>query len=63
MESINVASVLQEAEDADSEACTRSQVSLEYFIIPYTYAFIRLPHLYQELYVHYIVITNDGRMG
>ena len=30
MELINVAGVLQEAEDADSRVCTRSQVSVEY---------------------------------
>ena len=27
---------------------------------PYTSTFIRLPHLYQEFYVPFIVITNDG---
>ena len=63
MESINVAAVLQEAGDADSRAHTWSQVQVEYIIIPYTSTFIRLPHLYQEFYVHCIVITNDGGMG
>ena len=56
MESINVAGVLQEAWDADSRAHTRSQVYVEYFIIPYTSTFIRLSHLYQEFCVHCIVI-------
>ena len=63
MESMDVAGVLQEAGDADSRAPTRSQVLVEYIIIPYTSTFIRLPHLYQEFYVHCIVITNDGGMS
>ena len=63
MESLNVAGVFQEAGDADSRAHTRSQVSVEYIIIPYTSTFIRLPHLYKEFYVHCIVITNGGGMG
>ena len=29
-------------------------------IIPFTSIFIRLSHLYQEFYVHGIVITNGG---
>ena len=62
MESINVAGVLQEAGDADSRARTRSQVQVEYFIIPYTSTFIRLSYLYQEFCVHCIVIMNDGGM-
>ena len=60
MESVNVAGVLQEAGDTDSRARTRSQVQVEYFIIPYTSTFIRLSHLYQEFCVHCIVIMNDG---
>ena len=63
MESINVTGVLQEVGDADSRARTRSQVQVEYFIIPYTSIFIRLSHLYHELCVHCIVIMNDGGMG
>ena len=55
-----MAGVLQEAGDADSRARTRSQVSVEYFIIPYTSTFIRLSHLYLEFCVHCIVIMNDG---
>ena len=63
MESINLAGVFQEAGDADSRARTRSEVSVEYLIFPYTSTFIRLSHLYQEFCVHCIVIVNDGRMG
>ena len=63
MESINLAGALQEAVDADSRTCIRSQVQVEYFIIPYTSLFIRLSHLYQECYIHCIVFTNDGVMG
>ena len=33
-----------------------------YIIIPYTSTFNRLPHLYQEFYVH-CIITNDEEMG
>ena len=55
-----MAGVLQEAGDADSRARTRSQVSVEYFIIPYTSTFIRLSHLYQEFCVQCIIILNDG---
>ena len=47
MDSINVAGVLQEAGDADSRACTRSQVEVEYFIIPYTSRFIRIAEFCQ----------------
>ena len=63
MESINMAGVLQEAGDADPRAHTRSQVLVEYFIIPYTSAFIKFSHLYQDFCVHCIVIMNDGGMG
>ena len=59
MESINVAAVVQEAGDADSRTHTRSQVQVDYFIIPYSSTFIRLSHLFQECSVHCIVITND----
>ena len=58
MESINVTGVLQEAGDADSRAHTRSQAWVEYIIIPYTYTFIRLSHLYQEFYVYCIVLMG-----
>ena len=44
---MDVAGVLQEAGDADSRACIRSQAKVEYFIIRYTSLFIRLPHLCQ----------------
>ena len=60
MGSINVAGVLHDVEDADSRARTRSQVQVEYFIIPYTSTFIRLSHLYQELCVCCIVLMSDG---
>ena len=63
MESINLAGILQEAGDADWRAPNRSQVYVKYAIIPQTSTFIRLPHLYQEFYIHCIVITNDGGMG
>ena len=59
MESINVAAVVREAGDADSRTHTRSQVQVDYFIIPYSSTFIRLSHLFQECSVHCIVITND----
>ena len=58
-----MAGVLQETGDADSRARTRSQVKVDYFIIPYTSTFIRLSHLYQECHAHCIVIPNDGGMG
>ena len=47
MKSINVAGILQEEEvgDADSRACTRSQVQVKYFIIPCTSTFNILYHL------------------
>ena len=58
-----MAGVLHEAGDADSRAGTRSQVEVEYFIIPYTSTFFRLSDLHQEFCVHYIAIMNDGGMG
>ena len=33
------------------------------FIIPYTFTFMRLPHLYQEFFANCIVIINDWGMG
>ena len=48
MESINMACVLQNARDANSKACTRSQVQVDYFTIPYTSTFIRLSYLYHK---------------
>ena len=63
MESVNVVDVLQEAEEADSRACTRSQVQVNYFIILYTSTFIRLSHLFQEAHVHFNGITNNVGMG
>ena len=63
IELLNVAWVLQEAGDVGSKDCTRSQVKVDYFLIPYTSIFIRLSHLYKECHVHFIVITNDVEMG
>ena len=60
MESINVADVLQEAGDADAKAYSISQVEVEYFVILSTSTFIRLSHLYQEFYVHFIIINERG---
>ena len=54
-----MAGVLQEAGDGDSRAPTKSQVLVDYFIIPYTSTFVRLSRLYQESHAHFIVITND----
>ena len=54
---------LQEAGDADSRDCTRSQVRVEYKIIPYTSTFIILPHLCQDNHDHCIVTSIDGEMG
>ena len=53
---------LQEAGDADSRACTRSQVWLEYNI-PYISTSITLPHLYQRYHDHCIVISSNEGMG
>ena len=59
-----VAGVLQEAEDADSTARTRSQVWNEYNIIPYTSTSITLPHLCQGYHGHCIVtVSNEGGGG
>ena len=58
-----MAGVLQEAGDADSKARNRSQVEVEYFIIPYISTFIRLSHLCQEFYVHSIIIIKGGLEG
>ena len=63
IELVNVAWVLQEPGNVGSKDCTRSQVKVDYFLIPYTSIFIRLSHLYKECHVHFIVITNDGEMG
>ena len=62
MTSVHVAGVLQEAGYPISRASTRCQVYVEYFIIPYTFTFIRLSHLYQEFCAHYVVIITDGGM-
>ena len=58
-----MAIVLQEGGNADSTARTRSQVQVQYFIIPYTSIFIRLHYFYQEFFVHCIVIMNNGGGG
>ena len=63
IELLNVAWMLQEPGHVGSKECTRSQVKIDYFMIPYTSIFIRLSHFYQECYVHFIVITNDGEMA
>ena len=63
MESMDVACALQEAGDADSRAHTRSQVWVEYNIIPYTSTSITLPHLCQGHHGHCIVTSSDGGMG
>ena len=55
-----MAGVLQGAEDADSRAHTRSQVCVEYNIIPYTSTSITLSHLCQGYHGHYIVTSSDG---
>ena len=61
MESINVAGAFHEAGDPDSRAQTRSQMEVEYFIVPCTSTFIRLSHLCQEFYIHFIIVINDGK--
>ena len=63
MESINVADILQEAGDANSRARIRSQVRIEYNIIPYTSTPITLPHLCQGYHDHCIVTSSDGGDG
>ena len=55
-----MAIVLQEGGNADSTARTRSQVQVQYFIIPYTSIFIRLHYFYQEFFVHCIIMNNGG---
>ena len=62
MESMNVAGVLQEAGDADWRACTRSQVTVEYNDIPYTYTSITVPHFCQGYQDYCIVSSTDGGM-
>ena len=57
MKTIDVAGVLQEADDVGSRPCTRSQVLVEYFIIPYTFISIRISHLCQG-YDHHLVTEN-----
>ena len=52
--------VLQDVGNADSGARTKCQMSVDYFIIPYTSVLIRLSHLYQGFHVHCIAITHDG---
>ena len=62
MESMAAAGVLQEADDADSRARTRSQAFVEYFIILYTSTSIRFSHLCQGYHDHCVVTANDGGM-
>ena len=63
MESIKLVGVLQEAEDADRRACTRSYFKLNISLIPANSTLIRLSHFYQEFCICCIVITSDGMMG
>ena len=63
MESMDVAGVLQEPGDSDSRACTRSQVYVEYNIIPYTSTSIKFPHFFQRYHGHCIVTSSDGGGG
>ena len=60
-----MAGLLQEAGDVDSRVHTRSQVQVEYIIIPYTSIFIRLTHLCQGYHDHCVVTTwlGMGRLG
>ena len=51
---MDVAGVLQEAGYADSRVLTRSQVLVEYSIIPYTSTSIALPHMCQGYHGHCI---------
>ena len=60
---MDVAGVLQEAGDGDSRARTRSQVEVEYNIIPYTSTSITLPYLWQGYHGHCIVTSNDRKLG
>ena len=55
------AGVLQEADDADSRARTRSQAFVEYFIL-YTSTSIRFSQLCQGYHDHCVVTANDGGM-
>ena len=60
---MDVAGVLQEVEDADSRAHTRSQVSVEHNTIPYTSTSITLPDFCQGYHGHCIVTLSSGGMG
>ena len=53
----------QETRDADSRACTRSQVWVESNIILYTSTSITLPHLCQGYHGHWIATSSDVGMG
>ena len=59
MESMDVAGVLQEAGGADSH--TRSQVWVEYNILPHTSTSIIFPAMCQEYYDHCIVTSSNER--
>ena len=63
MELMDVTGVSQEAGDADSMACTRSQVQVEYIIIPYSSISIRLPNFCLGYHDHCVVATYNGGMG
>ena len=63
LESMDVAGVSQEAADADSRAHTRSQVQVEYNIIPYFSMPITLLHLCQGYHGQCFVTSSDGGMG
>ena len=58
-----MAGVFQEAGDVDSRARIRSQVWVEYNIIPYTSTSITFPHLCQGYYGHCIVASSNEEMG
>ena len=57
---MDVAGVLQETGDADSKARTRSQVRVEYNIIPYTSISITLPHLCKDIIVTVLLLQVMG---
>ena len=60
---MDVAGVLHEARDADSRACNKSQVRVEYNIMPYTSTSITLSHFCQIYYSHCNVTSSDRGMG
>ena len=63
MDSMDVAGVLQEAGDTDSRAHTRSEVWVEYNIIPWTSTSIPLPYFCQGYNVTVFLLQVMGGMG